>query len=59
MKILKILLGPEISWIVLYVLSICLAWANKKSSYVYDGIIENLLFAKALYFKFNTRQPLK
>lgn len=44
MKILKIMLGPELCWIILYVLSICLAWTNKKSTYAYDGIIENAWF---------------
>jgi hypothetical protein len=44
MKIIKILIGPELYWLVLYILSIILAWANKKYSYVYDGIIENVWF---------------
>lgn len=44
MKILKILLGPELIWLILYALSSVLAWANKKSNFVYDGIIENAWF---------------
>lgn len=44
MKILKILVGPEFWWIILYVLSRVLAWANKKSNFVYDGVIENVWF---------------
>jgi len=44
MKILKILLGPELCWIILYALSCALARLNKKSNFSYDGIIENVWF---------------
>jgi hypothetical protein len=44
MKILKILLGPELWWLILYALSYLLALANKKYNFVYDGIIENVWF---------------
>lgn len=44
MKILKILLGPELWWLFLYALSYQLACANKKYNFVYDGIIENVWF---------------
>lgn len=44
MKVLKIVLGPELYWVLLYMLSIILAWSNKKSNYVYDGVIENVWF---------------
>jgi hypothetical protein len=42
MKILKILLGPELCWLFLYGLSYLLALANKKYNYAYDDIIENV-----------------
>ncbi|MBK9256684.1 MAG: hypothetical protein IPM42_14445 [Saprospiraceae bacterium] len=44
MKIFKILLGPELCWLILYALSYLLALANKKYNFVYDGIIENAWF---------------
>ena len=44
MKILKILLGPELFWIILYGVAVLLARANKKSGYAYDAIIENAWF---------------
>ncbi|MBP6235392.1 MAG: hypothetical protein KA270_17035 [Saprospiraceae bacterium] len=44
MKVLKIVLGPELYWVLLYMLSIILAWANKRSNFVYDDIIENVWF---------------
>ena len=44
MKILKILLGPELCWIILYGLALGVAWANKKSGFAYDAIIENVWF---------------
>jgi hypothetical protein len=44
MKVLKIVLGPELYWVLLYMLSIILAWSNKKSNNVYDGVIENVWF---------------
>jgi hypothetical protein len=44
MKILKILLGPELCWIILYGLALGVARANKKSSFAYDAIIENVWF---------------
>jgi hypothetical protein len=34
MKVLKIVLGPELYWVLLYMLSIILAWANKRSGFV-------------------------
>ena len=44
MKILKILLGPELCWIILYALALGVARANKKSGFAYDAIIENVWF---------------
>lgn len=44
MKILKIILGPELFWIILYGVAVLLARANKKSGFVYDAIIENAWF---------------
>lgn len=44
MKILKIMLGPELCWIILYGLALGVAWANKKSGFAYDAIIENVWF---------------
>ena len=44
MKSFKILLGPEIYWIILYILSIALALANKKPAYTYNAIVENAWF---------------
>lgn len=44
MKILKILLGPEVCWVIFYVLSYILAWANKRSNFAYDNLIENAWF---------------
>jgi len=44
MKVLKIVLGPELYWVLLYMLSIILAQANKRSNFVYDDIIENVWF---------------
>lgn len=44
MKFLKIMLGPELCWILLYLLSRILAWANKRSNFVYDDVIENVWF---------------
>ncbi|HLO55978.1 MAG TPA: hypothetical protein VK169_16920 [Saprospiraceae bacterium] len=41
MKILKIIIGPELCWIVLYIFSFILAWANKRSNFAYDTIVEN------------------
>jgi hypothetical protein len=44
MKILKIIIGPELCWMILYMFSVTLSWTNKKSNYAYDGIIENVWF---------------
>jgi hypothetical protein len=44
MKFLKIIIGPELYWVLLYTLAFILAWANKRYNYVYDGIIENIWF---------------
>lgn len=44
MKILKILIGPELCWIMLYLLSCVFAWTNKRSNFAYDDVIENVWF---------------
>ncbi len=44
MKILKIVLGPELCWIILYGVALAIARANKKNGFVYDAIIENAWF---------------
>lgn len=44
MKMVKYLLGPELFWMILYVLSVGLARSNKKFNYTFDGIIENSWF---------------
>jgi hypothetical protein len=44
MKIVKVILGPELCWIILYVFSSVLVWANKKTNYAYDRVIENAWF---------------
>jgi hypothetical protein len=40
MKIVKVILGPELCWIILFVFSNVLVLANKKSNFAYDGVIE-------------------
>lgn len=44
MKLIKYLLGPELFWMILYVLSVGLSRSNKKFNYTFDGIIENSWF---------------
>ena len=44
MKSVKILLGPEVYWIILYIFSILLSIANKKPAYTYNAIVENAWF---------------
>ncbi len=44
MKILKIVLGPELCWIFLYGIALAIARANKKNGFMYDAIIENAWF---------------
>lgn len=42
MKFVKILPGPELYWIILYVAAVLFASANRKSGFAYDPIIENV-----------------
>ena len=41
MKVVKILLGPELCWIFLYAIALVISRANKKNGFEYDSFIEN------------------
>jgi hypothetical protein len=54
MKFSRVFLGPELFWIILYAFSRVFAWANKKSNFAYDGVIDSawlyVPFLSALIF---------
>jgi hypothetical protein len=41
MKLTRFLIGPELYWLIIFAISFCLSWLNRKPNYDYDSIIEN------------------